>query len=75
MVDLLVIGSFTLHHDDVLYVELHGEGGGQGPRGGMAYIYTRIYTDLEIESVNHITYIVVYTLLVITICYSMLQCV
>ena len=49
-------------------------GGGQGPCGGMAYIYTRIYTDLEIESGNHITYIVVYTLLVITICYSMCHC-
>ena len=33
MVDLLVIGSFTLRHDDVLYVELHGEGGGQVPVG------------------------------------------
>ena len=36
--------------------------GGHGPDGGTWYMYTRIYTDQEKWSVNHITYIVVYTL-------------
>ena len=36
-------------------------GGGQGPCGGCALVYTHFYTDQEKWSVNHITYIVVYT--------------
>ena len=35
--------------------------GGQGPCGGCALVYTNFYTDQEKWSVNHITYIVVYT--------------
>ena len=56
-------------------------GDGHGPDGGCTYMYTRIYTDQEKWSVNHITYIVVYTLhglqfvtyCDVILCYSLLQ--